>query len=142
MQKLNQVLDDFGPAQGLGSSTGGGGPESGLTSGGGADSGLTQNGGPVGDLTQGGGPVGGLTNGLTSANGPLGSLGGIGDTVGGLIGGLGGLPGSGEGLSVLGLVGIGSDEKNLLDLNPAEKKEVRAKKMKLAKDREAARQLA
>ncbi|KAL1847429.1 hypothetical protein Plec18170_008541 [Paecilomyces lecythidis] len=58
--------------------------------------------------------LGGATSGLGSATDALGGLGGG--------GGLGGLTGGGQGLNVAGLVGIGSDEAALLDLNPAKKK--------------------
>lgn len=101
----------------------------------------------------GGGPldtVTGAASGLTGKDGPLGGAtdlaggalgGGALDSVTGLAGGLGGgLLGGGEGLNLIGLVGVGSDEKALLDLNPAEKKEVKAKKMQIAKAREQERQ--
>lgn len=39
-----------------------------------------------------------------------------------------------------GLVGVGSDDPALLDLNPAEKKAVKAAKIQDAKKREVARQ--
>ncbi|KAE8342568.1 hypothetical protein BDV24DRAFT_130560 [Aspergillus arachidicola] len=95
--------------------------------------GLLGQGGPLGGLsdTLGGasGALGGVTNaasGLGSTlGGATGGLDGVTNTLGGALGGLGGdglLPGS-EGLNLIGLVGIGSNEKALLDLNPAKKKE-------------------
>jgi hypothetical protein len=57
----------------------------------------------------------------------LGGLGGATDAAGGAGGLLGGLLGSGQGLNVAGILAIGSDEKALLDLNPAQKKEDRVK---------------
>ena len=67
--------------------------------------------------------------------------GGLGDTLGGLTSGeVGGLLGGGEGLNLIGLVGVGSDDPALLDLNPAVKKQAKFEKVTLAKKREQARQ--
>ncbi|KXT06283.1 hypothetical protein AC578_9100 [Pseudocercospora eumusae] len=91
--------------------------------------------GVAGGLTSGDGPLGaasGLTDGLTG--------GGLGDTLGGVSGIAGGLLGSGEGLNVAGLVGLGSDDPALLDLNPSEKKPVKAQKAAIAKKNEMKRQ--
>lgn len=119
--------------------------------------------GLLGGLTgaAGGGALDGLTGG--GLGDTLGNLtgGGLSDTLGGLtgtLGGLTGLLGSGEGLSVLGIVGIGerydheywrsqltqpgSDDPNLLDLNPAEKKTVKAQKAALAKKNREKREAA
>ena len=78
--------------------------------------------------------------------GPLGTVsgltGGLGDTFGGVTGGLGGLTsilGGREGLNLIGLVGIGSDDPALLDLNPAEKKAKKIEKMELAEQRDKQR---
>ncbi|KXT11156.1 hypothetical protein AC579_4062 [Pseudocercospora musae] len=91
--------------------------------------------GVAGGLTSGDGPLSatsGLTDGLTG--------GGLGDTLGGVSGLAGGLLGGGEGLNVAGLVGLGSDDPALLDLNPAEKKPVKAQKAAMAKKNEMKRQ--
>lgn len=97
--------------------------------------------------------------GLLGSGGPLGAVGGLTDTVGGVagsdgplstVGGLtdglplgdlgGGLLGGSEGLNLLGIAGVGSDDKAVLDINPAEKKEVKAQKAELAKKRKQARE--
>ncbi|USW50354.1 hypothetical protein Slin15195_G036730 [Septoria linicola] len=105
----------------------------------------------AGLLERGGNPLeaaGGLTGALPGGN-PLeaaGGLtdtlggGGLGDTLGGVSGLAGGLLGGGEGLNLVGLVGVGSDDPALVDLNPAEKKEAKAKKAAIAKKNEQKRQ--
>ncbi|KAF7188332.1 hypothetical protein HII31_10396 [Pseudocercospora fuligena] len=109
-------------------------------------------GGVAGGLGSGDGPLGatsGITDGVLGGGGPLGAAssltdgvtgGGLGDTLGGATGLAGGLLGSGEGLNVAGLVGLGSDDPALLDLNPSEKKTVKAQKAAIAKKNELKRQ--
>lgn len=109
-------------------------------------------------LLGGGGPLGAVS-GLTGGDGPLGAVsgltggglgdtlgrvagGGLGDTLGGVTGLAGGLLGGGEGLNLVGLVGIGSDDPALLDLNPAEKKTVKAQKAAMAAKRKQQREQA
>lgn len=96
--------------------------------------------GPVQNLTGGasGGPLGAV-NGVTSGGGLDGLTSGLGGLTGGDLGALGGLLGSGEGLNLIGLVGIGSDDPALLDLNPAVKKSKKAEILAKAQARERAR---
>jgi hypothetical protein len=73
------------------------------------------------------GSVSGYGGSAASKPAGLGGLGGVTDAAGGAGDLLGGLLGSGQGLNVAGILAIGSDEKALLDLNPAQKKEDRIK---------------
>ncbi|QIW99646.1 hypothetical protein AMS68_005164 [Peltaster fructicola] len=133
-----------------------GGLTSGLTGGGGplgAASGLTGDGGPLG-------AVGGVTNGLGGSGGPLGAVSGLTGGDGGPLGALngltggdggplgavsgltGGLLGGSQGLNLLGLVAIGSDDDAAIDLAPAEKKKEKARKEAIKKQNDAKRQQA
>lgn len=123
-------------------------------------------GGLTNGLGGGGGPLGaasGLTGSATNAvpglgggagGGPLGAASGLTGAVPGLGAGDGGgltdgitgltsgLLGGGQGLNLLNLVGVGSDDDALLNLNPAEHKKVKAAKEAQARQNQKKRDAA
>ena len=152
LAQQQQDLADGVPTSGLGSDVG---PATGAIDSSGNPLGAAGNiGNTAGDVTNGLGGANGPLN--TANGVAQGLPGGLGNNVGGdplntvtgaagnLPGGLGGSGGGGggpldgitglaggltqgsQGLNVAGVVGVGSDEKAVLDLNPAKKKEVKA----------------